>query len=254
MTVTAPFDAIAARYDELWTNTTAGRLQREAVWQRLAPHFRAGEHILDLGCGTGEDALHFERAGVRVSAFDASPAMVQAARERGVAANVLALEDLDKLDGSYHGALSDFGAVNCVADPRILRAPLARLIRPGGFFALCVIGRFCLRETVHFLMRGELRKATRRWSGTSTSSSISLRVFYPTMGRLRKSFAPDFTLIESTGVGVFVPPSYISPSPDTVLSGLDTMLSGFAATDRRIAHLPGVRALADHRLLIFKRC
>jgi len=247
MTATAQFDAIAARYDELWTNTTAGRLQRDAVWRRLALYFRAGEHILDLGCGTGEDALHLEQAGVRVSAFDASPAMVRVARERGVAANALALEDLDKVDGAFDGALSNFGAINCVAEPHKLRAPLARLIRPRGFLALCTIGRFCLWETGHFLMRGELRKATRRWSGASTSASLNLQVFYPTTGRLRKIFAPDFTLIESTGIGIFVPPSY----GDTLSN---TTLSKFAAADRRIAHLPGVRALADHRLLIFKRC
>jgi ubiquinone/menaquinone biosynthesis C-methylase UbiE len=247
MTAAAPFDAIAPRYDELWTNTTAGRLQRDAVWRKLESYFRAGHHLLDLGCGTGEDALHLEQAGVRVSAFDASPGMVQVARERGIAANVLTLEDLDKLDGAFDGALSNFGALNCVAEPHRLRAPLARLIRPGGFLALCVIGRFCLWETAHFLMRGELRKATRRWSGSSTSASLNLQVFYPTTERLCKIFAPDFTLIESTGIGVFVPPSYAGALPTATLANL-------AAADRRIAHLPGVRALADHRLLIFKRC
>ena len=243
------FDRLADRYDDLWTNTTAGRLQREAVWRYLARRFRAGDRILDLGCGTGEDALHLDRAGVGVSAYDASPGMVRVARQRGVAADVLALEDLDRLDGVgvFDGALSNFGAMNCCANPDRLRAPLARLIRPGGFLALCVIGRFCLWETVHFLRRGDLRKADRRWSGSSASAALGLRVFYPTVRRISAALQPCFTLVQSVGIGVFVPPSYVHGVSNEVLERC-------AAADRRVAHLPGVRALSDHRLLIFVRC
>lgn len=70
------FDRVASRYDELWTNTDVGRLQREAVWRHVDPLFRQGARIIDLGCGTGTDARHFARAGIHVSAFDASPEMV----------------------------------------------------------------------------------------------------------------------------------------------------------------------------------
>ncbi|HWF07089.1 MAG TPA: methyltransferase domain-containing protein, partial [Bryobacteraceae bacterium] len=106
----ACFDAIAARYDELWTNTAAGRSQRESVWREIDPLFFHGARVLDLGCGTGEDALHLTRAGIAVSAFDASPAMVRIARDRGVDAQVLAIEDIGTLDGAWDGALSNFGA------------------------------------------------------------------------------------------------------------------------------------------------
>jgi ubiquinone/menaquinone biosynthesis C-methylase UbiE len=241
------FDRLAARYDELWTLTTTGRLQRDAVWRHIAPLFRAGEIILDLGCGTGEDALRLERSGVQVRAFDASPAMVQIARQRGVAASVLMLEDLEQLEGNFDGALSNFGALNCVANPADLRGPLARLIRPGGFLALCIMGRFCLWESAHFLAGAELRKATRRWSGASVSTPLGIRVYYPTARKLCRALRPHFTLVRSAGIGVFVPPSFSSPLSDTTLKAC-------AAIDRRVAHLPGIRALSDHRLLVFRRC
>jgi ubiquinone/menaquinone biosynthesis C-methylase UbiE len=243
----SPFDRIAAGYDTLWTNTATGRLQREAVWRRLAPLYRAGQNVLDLGCGTGEDALHLERAGIHVSAFDASFEMVRIARQRGVAADVLALEELSQLKGCFDGALSNFGALNCVEKIENLRGPLARLIRPGGFLALCVIGRFCLRETVHYFARGEFRKGARRWSGASVSRSLALRVFYPSIRQISNVLAPDFRLIQTTGIGVFIPPSYVQGFSKRTLRVC-------AAADRCIAHLPGVRALSDHRLLVFVRC
>jgi ubiquinone/menaquinone biosynthesis C-methylase UbiE len=240
------FDRMAARYDELWTNTDAGRLQREAVWRHVDPLFRQGDRVLDLGCGTGEDARHFARSGVHVSAFDASSEMMRIARTRGVDANLLAIEEIDGLTGTYDGAVSNFGALNCVPDPDRLRRPLARLIRPGGHLAICIIGRFCLWETIHFLLRGQVRKATRRWGGMSHSTSLNLTVSYPSVRQIRRAMAPDFLLVRPVGIGVCIPPSYVSP-----LAG--TLLTRCAAIDRHIAHRRFFRALSDHRLLVFIR-
>jgi ubiquinone/menaquinone biosynthesis C-methylase UbiE len=202
MTTPAPFDAIAARYDEMWTNTATGRLQREAVWREIDPLFSHGARVLDLGCGTGEDALHLTRAEVAVSAFDASPEMVRVARERGVDARVLAIEDIGTLEGAWDGALSNFGALNCVRDIGVLCDPLSRLIRPRGYVALCVMGRFCLHETLHYLRAGNVRKAVRRWSGESESRSLRVRVFYPTTRQIVRALGPGLTLARSVGIGL----------------------------------------------------
>ena len=242
----AAFDRIASRYDELWTHTVVGRFQREAVWRHIDSLFRNGAHIIDLGCGTGEDALHLAQAGVRVSAFDASPEMVRVSRGRGVDANVLAIEELRSLTGQYDGAISNFGALNCVADPDELRLPLARLIRPGGHLAICIMGRFCLWETIYSLSRGQLRKASRRWGGVSGSASLGLSVSYPSVRRLRRALAPDFSLSKMSGIGVCVPPSYVSTLSPRLLARCDEV-------DRRIAHRRFFRAISDHRLLVFVR-
>jgi len=242
----AGFDRVASRYDELWTNTAIGRLQRQAVWRHVDSLFRKGAHIIDLGCGTGADAVHMSEAGVRVSAFDASPEMVRAARDRGVDANVLAIEELKNHAGIYDGAISNFGPLNCVFDLARLRRSLARLIHPGGHLAICVIGRFCLWETIHFLSRGQIRKASRRWGGLSYSASLGLAVSYPSVRQVRRALAPDFFLRKTVGIGVCVPPSYVSTLTPKLLAHCD-------AIDRRIAHRRFFRALSDHRLLVFVR-
>ena len=43
---------------------------------------KAGERVLELNCGTGEDAVHLARRGVRVLATDNSPRMLAAARSK----------------------------------------------------------------------------------------------------------------------------------------------------------------------------
>ena len=55
----APFDAIAARYDELWTNTGAGRLQREAVWRKIDPLPRIHVILMIVREGNGVSSVGF---------------------------------------------------------------------------------------------------------------------------------------------------------------------------------------------------
>jgi SAM-dependent methyltransferase len=242
----AAFDRIASQYDELWTRTPVGQLQREAVWRRLGRLFHRGDRLLDLGCGTGEDALHLAGLGMDVRAIDASPEMVRIARGRGVDASVLGIEEIGSLAGSYDGAVSNFGALNCVRDLEGVRRGLAGLIRPGGHLALCVIGRFCLWETLWYALHGQPRKSGRRWGSEQFSGSLQIPVHFFSIRRLARAFSPEFALREWRGIGTFVPPSYVRALPPRSLGFL-------AGLDRRVAHLRFLRALADHRLLIFVR-
>lgn len=245
MSSAAAFDMIAEQYDALWTTTPIGRLQREAVWRWVDPLFVAGDTILDLGCGTGADALHFEERGVSVHAVDASAAMVRVARIKGVQAEQLAFENLDQLGGKYDGAISNFGALNCVERLDRVAANLARLIRFRGLLAVCLMGPFCLWETCYFLRRGNLRTAWRRWGRTDDCSSLGVRVRYPSV-RAVAAALKGFRLLSWYGIGLFVPPSYVKSIPAASIERM-------AAVDHHIAHWPGLRMLCDHRLLIFER-
>src|ERR1700722_8492122 len=91
--MTSAFDQLASGYDRLWTRSPVGHLQREAVWRHIGDLFQPGQTVLDLGCGTGNDALRLMRAGLHVHAIDASREMVSIARDRGVDAVTLPIEN-----------------------------------------------------------------------------------------------------------------------------------------------------------------
>jgi SAM-dependent methyltransferase len=52
----------------------------------------APAHIFDVGCGSGRDSALFLSRGYRVTAIDASPAMVRIAEARGVPAKVMTFD------------------------------------------------------------------------------------------------------------------------------------------------------------------
>lgn len=55
------------------------------AWEKfLLPYLIEGDHILDLGCGTGHYSLVFQRLGFQVSASDASAACCRIASKNSV--------------------------------------------------------------------------------------------------------------------------------------------------------------------------
>jgi SAM-dependent methyltransferase len=101
----------------------------EAFLSRLSP----GAHILDAGCGPGRDTSAFLRRGFRVTAIDASPAMVDVAtRVTGQPARLLRFQEMEfdsEFDGIWANASLLHVRVGEIDD--VLRR-LARALVPGG--------------------------------------------------------------------------------------------------------------------------
>ncbi len=239
------FDKVAPHYDAIWSDTPVGKAQRQAVWTCIDPLFNSGDFVLDLGCGTGVDALHLQSRGVLVYGIDHSSRMVELARRRGVNANCCPIERLEYFDLRLDGVLSNFGALNCLASLSTVANALGRMVRPGGHLALCFLGRVCAWEVAFYLLGGRIRKAFRRLRGQA-DSSIGATVFYPSSKAIISAFGSDFRLVDIHGIGLTVPPSYVTALTDWEVQQL-------SALDRRVADKPILRSLADHRLYILKR-
>lgn len=261
-THTAPFDAVAARYDEIFTSSKIGCAQRESAWVELASCFHEGDRVLEIGCGTGIDACFLAQRGVRVVASDSSPQMIAIATERSIERGFQRLvqpllaraEELHALpsDEFFDGAFSNFGAINCIAELRLVADALAKRLKPGAKFLLCSLGPCCLWEIAWYLAHGQPRKAFRRLKSDNIARIANgppVRVHYPSVRSLARIFTPEFLLRSVKGIGVAVPPSYLEPWANR----FPTLLQLASKVDSYLERWPCIREFADHILLTFER-
>lgn len=255
------FDQMAREYDDVFTKSMIGRAQRDAVWSVLTQIFQSGNHILELNCGTGEDALFLARNAISVTACDASEQMIRIASDRlrleapaaQVQFNLLPTERLRELESTtmFDGTLSNFSGLNCVADLNQTAKDLATLLPLGAPLLVCLSTRFCMWEMLWFLLHGNFRKAFRRCSGRAIAKvgEFTVDVYYPTLRQLQRLFAPSFVLRSCMAVGVTVPPSYV----ESWIRSHPKLLTALQVIDKTISRYPGFRVLGDHMLLHFER-
>jgi ubiquinone/menaquinone biosynthesis C-methylase UbiE len=258
---TPSFDAIAQDYDRIFTHSILGKAQRLLVHEALRGYFRSGQRVLDLNCGTGEDAIHLASTGVSVVACDVSERMVEIARTKAAGRPKLALnftvcanENLDALrdQAPFDGVLSNFGGLNCTADLAAVARSLAHLVRPGGEVFLCLLGPLCAWEVFWYSVRAQWRKAFRRMKSGGTEAKIGeavLRVHYPNVRQIQNAFASSFDLVSWRGVGVVLPPSWMEP----LFRDHPALVKLLTSIDRTLGRVPVFRGVADHILFHFVR-
>jgi ubiquinone/menaquinone biosynthesis C-methylase UbiE len=140
-----PADIQAKMLDYLDRVAALRGIQRVREIARTEMGIRAGQHLLDAGCGAGEEARVLARLaspGGQVTATDLSSAVVAAAAQRddgaGVRYVVGDITELDFPDATFDSVRSE-RVLQHVAQPDAAVAELARVTVPGG--------RVCLIDT-----------------------------------------------------------------------------------------------------------
>lgn len=245
------FGAEACAYDEGFGRNPVGLLFRYVLQERLRALWPPGSRVLDLGCGTGEDALFLASRGVFVHALDIAPQMIGQARakaaergidERGVRFEVRAAEDVAGAGDAFDGAYSAFGALNC-ADLAAVARGLRAALRPGAPLLVSLMGRRPLPALIERALTGR-GEAPRGRSAPSVGGN-PLPVSYPTLGEAKQAFGDDFGWRAVSALGVLVPgPGHAPwvrdhPQAFGLLAALEGLVRGW----------PLLRSLGDHLVL-----
>jgi hypothetical protein len=170
--------------------------------------------------------------------------------EHLVLEDVPAFERRQSLAAAFDGVYSNFASLNCVRDPRVLGAPLARLVRSGGSCVLVVFGTRSIGEVVVELLRGRPRAALRRFRRGPAPAKLggeSFEVWYPSPREVAGALAPWFRPRALRGIGILVPPSAAEPW----ISKFPRVVSAMAAVDSKLS--APLALLGDHVLVHVER-
>jgi trans-aconitate methyltransferase len=104
----------------------------EGLLDLLAP--QPGEHILDIGCGTGHLTANIAASGAEVTGVDRSPDMIRLAREaypqiRFEVADATSIPLQDSFDAVFSNA-----TLHWVKEQERVVSEIARRLKPGGRF------------------------------------------------------------------------------------------------------------------------
>lgn len=244
------FSAEAAAYDGGFGRNPVGLLFRHVFQERARALFAPGAHVLDLGCGTGEDALALAAAGIRVTGIDPAPEMVARARAKLEAAGLpegschfagLAAEDVAELGDGFDGAYSDFGALNC-ADLATVGRGLERALRPGAPVLLSLLGPRPLPFTLRRVLTGV---GEPRRSRSPQVGGVPVAVAYPGAAEVRRALGGAFAWRPTLGLGVLAPP----PDAADWVAGHPQTFGALAAVESVVRGWPLLRELGDHMVL-----
>jgi SAM-dependent methyltransferase len=258
------FDGVAADYDRSNAENSTLCAMRRRVWQAVDAFVPRGSHILDLGCGPGCDAEHLATQGYRVTAIDWSPAMVAAARLRVRAARLAhrvdvlhaGIHEIDRLapvDVTFDAACSNFGPLNCVADPAAAARLIADRLRPGGVLVASVMGRVCPWEIALYLAKGRWSRAAIRFRRGLVPVPLDGRTVwtrYYTPGEFNRMFAAaGFARVSLRALGLFVPPPYLQ----AFAARHPTAIAALERLDDRVGAWPALRRWGDPFLIVLRK-
>ena len=254
------FDSVAVDYDGPRGNNELIQRMRVGLWDTVQRELAPGSRLLDLGCGTGLDAIEFARRGYRVLASDWSPQMVERTRARAaanglitkVAVTHLGVQQLDRLSGQFDGIYSNFGPLNCAPNLAAVAAECARLLAPDGRLVFSVIGRICPWELCHYTIRGRLRRAMVRMARKPTAVGMNRHVIwtrYYLPREFYRAFAPHFTLTGYRALSLFLPPPYLVEFYRRRRNWCDLL----GRLDDRLGGWPLLRNMGDHFLIVMQR-
>ena len=259
------YDHSASTYDQVEGRNEISERVRAATLAAAMRVFRPGDRILELGCGTGRDAVALARQGLHIVATDVSPEMIRltAARakqagleERVVARTASAAEAVD-LDGPFDGAFSNGAVLNLEPDLGKVGRRLAAIIRPGGFAVFTAANRVSLFELAIYPLALRPRKAFRKL-GLSVPIPISregfgrnyaVRARFLTPREFLRVFTPSFRAESLRGLQIFTPPWNFVDLARRFGRAVEPLIQ----LEDSIGELPALRSLGAIYLCVLKR-
>lgn len=255
-----PFDVYAVNYDDHFTRAKIGSAQRAQVHRQLKKILgQKGLRVLEVNCGTGEDAAWLAQNGCNVTATDISEGMLQQARAKTgpafFALQQLAIQDVATLQPQkFDLVFSNFAGLNCLNEAELQRfaKDCAALQRQKGLLALVFLSKHCVWERLYYTLKKNSALARRRSNNSGVETCIDglpVKTYYYSPKQVSNWFGLHYSVRYLRPIGLFVPPSYMegyvkkNPRIFRCLTLLDELLVNFSALANQ----------ADHFLIVLEK-
>ncbi len=159
--ISEAFDSASEEYDFTISHNYINTWIRKRSISELLRFVKPSDTLVEIGCGTGAEAVEVSRHVSRIIATDISEKMMEILRRkiqaRNLVGRIIPLQiraaDIRKASDVIGGDVIDTaysfnGALNCEPDLDQFVEGLSRVLAPRGFFVCSVRNSFCLGEAL----------------------------------------------------------------------------------------------------------
>lgn len=217
----ANFDKSAVDYDSVFTNTKIGKYQRDNVWSYLDRVLSGSAlKVLELNCGTGEDAVFLSKKCAQILATDNSRHMIEVAKLKAkklnsnVSFGILDLERPVLNEGNFDFVFSNFGGLNCISNDGLKEIDkfIVSHTNKNAECIFVIMPRDTILEAIYRRIKGQLDVFRNRSSQQPISVNVqgeSVNTYFHNVEDITAAFK-NFSVVTHHPVGFI--PSYFNNS------------------------------------------
>lgn len=255
------FDIVAKDYDQNFTYSNIGVLQRKQVYKYLEKYIlnTKKQTVLEINCGTGEDAFWFAEKGHKVLATDASKEMISVARNKAEFQNVifqhLQIQKLNQLENEefYDLIFSNFGGLNCLSKQEfsLFLNHSKKLLKEDGNLIMVIMSKNCVWDNLYLLFKAKWQHLGRRNTINSIPVNVNghkVNTWYYNPNDILNLRNETLNLVDYRPVGFFIPPSYL----ESYFKNKSLLLKFLGWLDKCVSRFSFLARFSDHYLIHLK--
>ncbi|MDA4114997.1 MAG: nitroreductase/quinone reductase family protein [Thaumarchaeota archaeon] len=262
--VAEAFDSASEEYDFTIGGNFINVWIRERSIEELLRLTRRDDVLLEIGCGTGTEAIRISRHVKEIVATDISPSMIALLRRkveaRRLAGKVRPLQvravDVRRVSGYLPGGrarvvYSFNGALNCELELRRFPRELWEITEPEGYFVCSVRNKFCLEESLiqGALLRFRSMTPRKRQPKMVSVGGMDIPAYYYHPWEFAAMFKPYFEVEREVALPAILPPPYLND----LYVKLRSRLKFLEHADTTVAATFPFNKFGDQTLFVFKR-
>jgi len=253
----ASFDNAAKNYDKTFTNSVIGIAQRKLVYHHFSKILekKLQKTILEINCGTGEDAVWLAKQYFQVTATDISKKMIEVARSKNKFNNLsFDVLDCNKISqkyapNSFDLIFSNFGGLNCLTpnELQVFFENASQILTSKAELVLVIMPKNPLWEQLYFSLKGKLSESFRRKKEfiivNVDGREVATHYYNPI--DIEQFASSKFTITAKYPIGFFIPPSYLEP----FFNSKPRLFSILNYLEKKITTFSFLSKYADHYII-----